>query len=383
MGSKPRKILVALGGADNRLHQGVVRYARERGWNLSPQLVSGRPLPWGWKGHGLLTCLGNDRALKRLVLATEVPVVDFSSEPPGLDVPRVIEDCTHAAQLTAGHFLARSFNRFLFYNRTTRWACIHRGEAFAAILKNTGHTCVRLQYDPAQPGGRFRSLMSHLAQSSGPLAVFTGSDDQAVEVLEACEVIGLRVPEDVAIVGGESCLIMPEAMRIPISNVDTGQERVGYEGARLLDDIIQGASPPVSPVLVPAAGLMVRRSSDVLAVNHKGVASCLRLIQERLHEHLTLDDLATVVEVSQRTLHKEFIKHLGCTPGQALRNARIEKAKRLLAEPARYKLGVVASACGYRSANSLCATFSKFVGTTPNSFRKSSLIVYPVEMPAR
>jgi transcriptional regulator GlxA family with amidase domain len=122
---------------------------------------------------------------------------------------------------------------------------------------------------------------------------------------------------------------------------------------------------------MPAAGLMVRRSSDILAVNHKGVASCLRLIQDRLHERLTLDDLATAGETSQRTLHKEFLKYLGCTPGQALRNARIEKAKRLLAEPARHKLGVVANACGYRSANSLCATFSKFVGTTPHSFRKT------------
>ncbi len=56
--------------------------------------------------------------------------------------------------------------------------------------------------------------------------------------MEICENLGLRVPDDVSIVGTDNSLLAVEAMHTPISSVDTNLELVGYRGAELLDALM-------------------------------------------------------------------------------------------------------------------------------------------------
>jgi LacI family transcriptional regulator len=205
-----------------------------------------------------------------------------------------------------------------------------------------------------------------------PLALFAANDDQAIDVLDCCESAGIAVPEEVAIVGAENYLLAPDAMHTPISSVDTNLETLGYRGAALLDDLMHGKPPPKEPIRVPAAGLVIRKSSDLLAVNHKGVARSLRFIWEHAHEPISVKDLVTVAAMSRRGLHKAFLEQLGRTPGQELQRVRIDRAKRLLAESS-HKLEVLAEMCGYQSANSFCVAFKRATGMSPKQYRDAIL----------
>lgn len=373
-----KRILVALGWYDYRLHRGIECYALEHQWQLSTGLERDHVLPWGWKGDGILAWLGVDDALADWVVRAKKPTVDFSFRRPTLKFPRVLEDHAHAAQLVAEHFLARGFQHFLFYSNTGNWSYQERGQAFVNVLKLSGRDCLWLRWhqSPSFRSGeeqgkrRHQWLTQQLKLAPKPLAVFAANDDQAIEVLEACEAVGLSVPEDVAIVGAENYLLAPDALRVPISSVDTNLETMGYRGAELLDGLMSGKPPPKVPIRIPAAGLVIRKSSDILAVNHKGVASSLRFIQERLHEPITVEDMVKVAAMSRRALHKAFMEHLGRPPGQELQRARVERAKRLLTT-SNYKLDAIASMCGYQSANSFCVAFLRFAGMTPHAFRKS------------
>ena len=84
-----------------------------------------------------------------------------------------------------------------------------------------------------------------------PLAVFAANDQQALDVLESCESLGITIPEQVAIVGAENYLLAPDAMHIPVSSVDTNLEILGYRGAELLDHLMSGKPPPKSPSASP------------------------------------------------------------------------------------------------------------------------------------
>lgn len=201
-----------------------------------------------------------------------------------------------------------------------------------------------------------------------PLAVFAANDAHALDLLESCQAAGIAVPEDVAIVGAENYLLAPDAMLTPISSVDTNLEQLGYCGAVLLDKLMDGARPPKEPVRVPAAGLIARKSSDLLAVNHKGVANSLRFIWEHSHESINVTDLVGAAAMSRRGLHKAFLENLGRTPGQELQRVRIERAKRLLGE-LDHKVETVAGMCGFQSANSFCVAFKQATGMSPKQFR--------------
>ena len=78
--------------------------------------------------------------------------------------------------------------------------------------------------------------------------------------------------------GAENYLMAADTMHTPISSVDTNLVVLGYQGAALLDRLMSGKPAPELPVRVPAAGLVARKSSDILAVKHPGVAKSLRFI---------------------------------------------------------------------------------------------------------
>ncbi|MGD0815271.1 MAG: DNA-binding transcriptional regulator [Verrucomicrobiota bacterium] len=373
-----KRVLIALGWYDYRLHRGVEKFAQEHHWHLSSNFAREKVIPWGWDGDGILAWLGAGDDLAEFVKDTAKPTVDLSFRRPQLNFARVLEDHAHAAQLVAEHFLSRGFRHFMFYSDEDNWSYLERGEGFVAALRRAGHDCEWLRWNHApeystgrEQWTRKRSwLAARLKQAPKALAVFAANDQHAVEVLEACELARLAVPEQVAIVGTENYLLAPDAMRTPISSVDTNLETLGHTGAALLEDLMNGKRPSARIVRVPAVGVITRKSSDLLAVKHKGVANGLRFIWEHFHEPIRVKDLLNVAGMSRRGLHKAFMENIGRTPGQELQRLRMEKAKRLLADSDQ-KIEVLASMCGYQSANSFSVAFKNTTGMTLSHFRKS------------
>jgi len=378
MPRKQKRVLLALGWYDYRLHQGIEKYAQEHGWHLYADLAREKVIPWGWEGDGVLAWLGAGDDLAEFVLSTRRPTVDFSLRRPQLKFPRVLEDHAHAAQLVADHFLSRGFNNFMFYSDANNWSYEERGEGFVKALKDAGRECSWLRWhrSPDFATGREewrrkrKWLVSEMRRAPRPLAVFAANDQQALDVLETCDSLGITIPEQVAIVGAENYLLAPDAMHIPVSSVDTNLETLGYRGAELLDQLMGGKPPPTAPIRVPARGVVVRRSSDILAIKHRGVARSLRYIWEHSHEPICVKDLVAVAAMSRRGMHKAFLEHIGRTPGQELQRVRIERAKKFLAESSN-KIETLAKMCGYQSINSFCIAFKRTTGMSAKRYRES------------
>jgi LacI family transcriptional regulator len=380
MPKNQNRVLVALGWYDYRLHRGIEKFAQEHNWHLSANLTREKVIPWGWEGDGILAWLGAGDDLAEFVVDAKKPTVDFSFRRRHLKFARVLEDHAHAAQLVAEHFLSRGFEHFMFYSDTDNWSYEERGESFIEALKRSGHDCAWLRWhrssdyrnDREQWKRKRKWLIAQLKCESGPLAIFAANDELALEVLESCESAGLNVPEQVAIIGAENYLLAPDAMHTPVSSVDTNLEMLGYTGAAILEDLMNGKPPTEKPIRVPAVGIVTRKSSDLLAVKHKGVANSLRFIWEHASQPISVKDLVGVAAMSRRGLHKAFLDNVGRTPGQELQRVRIDRAKRLLAD-SNHKLEVMARMCGYKSANSFCIAFKQATGQSPKQFRDSIL----------
>ena len=375
---RQKRILLALGWYDFRLHRGVAKYAEEHGWHLCPDTTKEKIIPWGWEGDGILAWLGAGDDLAEFVLQARKPTVDFSFRRRQLPFPHVLVDHEAVARLAAEHFLLRGLSNFIVYSDADNWAFEENGCAFVKTVAHAGRTCKWLRWhkSPKFTRGRFQWrvkrqwLASELKDAPKPLAVYATTDDHAVEVLEACEGAGLAVPEQVSIIGVDNSLMAVEAMHTPISSVDTNLELVGYRGAALLDELMQGKRPPAEPIRIPPAGLVARKSSDLIAIGHEGVAKSLRFLLEHCHEPIGVDDLARAAAMSRRALHQAFVDQLGRTPGAELHRIRIERAKKFLAD-SNQKLYEIAEHCGYQSANSLWVAFKQATGVSPKEYRDS------------
>lgn len=96
-----------------------------------------------------------------------------------------------------------------------------------------------------------------LSLSDPPTAIFAASDVQAIGVVEAAREIGLKVPEDLSVIGYDDIEI---AEYLHLTTIRQPLFASGVEGVSLLTEVI--ATPPPSPsqVLLPIE-LIVRRTT--------------------------------------------------------------------------------------------------------------------------
>ena len=324
-----------------RLRQGIARYAEEAGWHVCADVTKEKVIPWGWEGHGILAWLGAGDDVAEFVAKAKLPTVDFSFRRPHLRFPRVLADHESAARLAADHFLVRGLKNFMFYSAADNWSFEETGRAFVAMLKEAGHDCtwIRWHESPTFTTGHLEWkhkrnwLAAQLKQAPKPLAFFAATDDHALEVMETCESEGLAVPEQVSIVGMDNSLLAVDAMRTPDFERGSKLEMLGYRGAELLDEVMHGKPCQKKPLRIAPAGLIARKSSDLLAVNHPGVARSLRFLWEHCHEPIGVEDLVKVAGMSRSGLHQAFLEHIGRPPGSELQRARLSTQRNCWANP--------------------------------------------------
>ncbi len=378
---KHPRVMLALGWYEPRLHRGIADYALKAGWHLCADVTKEKVIPWGWEGDGILAWLGAGDDLARFVVAAKLPTVDFSCRRPELPFPRVLIDNAASASLVTDHFLVRGFKHFMYYSAQDNWAFELNGEAFTESLKQAGHDCTWIRWHKSsvyttghtQWKDKRRWLAAELKKAPKPLALLAANDDHALEVVEVCETVRLSVPEEVSVVGVDNSLPAVDAMRTPISSIDQNFSTLGYRGAQLLDQLMHGKLPPAQPILIPPTGLIARKSSDLLAVNHAGLARSLRYLWENFQKPIGVEDLARAAAMSRSGLHREFMLRIGRPPGNELHRVRIENAKKLLSQ-SKMKLDEIAEKCGYQCANSFWVAFRQATGMSPKQYQKQLCI---------
>jgi len=102
-----------------------------------------------------------------------------------------------------------------------------------------------------------------------PDALFCGNDQIARGAADLLRESGIRVPEDVAIVGFDNWDVMALASRPPLSSVDMNLSALGREAAESLIEMIGGNA--LTGIRRRACSLVVRQSSDPAAGLSKGV----------------------------------------------------------------------------------------------------------------
>lgn len=112
--------------------------------------------------------------------------------------------------------------------------------------------------DFLQPTG-FTAAQSLLALPERPTAIFASNDVMAFGVMEAVRDRGLRIPEDVSIVGFDN---IPQAVQVSpqLTTVQQPLADMGHEATRMLLTLIQDPERPYQRVELPTH-LVVRAST--------------------------------------------------------------------------------------------------------------------------
>ena len=151
--------------------------------------------------------------------------------------------------------------------------------------------------------------------------------------------------------------------------------------AELLDRIMNGGTPPHEPVIVPIRELVIRQSSDILAVPDSDVARALRFVWDNFGNwRLGVEDIAREVGVGYRTLHRAFRKHLGRSVWEEVNRKRMETATALLAGTS-LPVAQVARQCGFHTNTHFGVALKRLTGLSPREYRRRAAIGDAPEIP--
>lgn len=378
-----RDILLAMVPYSPWRGEGIRRFARNAGWNL----LEWSSLPvgiGGWRGDGALVTLRNDPELAALVRRLRrrgVPVVDMTAEHPEVNIPRVCLDSRAIGRMAAEHFAERNFRHAAWFS--THWTHTHAArfasfsEAWAAFPGTSGPPARHVlmeeipenRWNDSRAVGRW--FASLLRKAPKPLAVFCPGPAEASRIVAECRIVGVAVPENVAVLCTGDDQMPCENQAVPLSCILVGGERQGYEAAALLDRLIDGEAPPKEPVTMPPKGLAVRASTDVVAASDPLVARALALVAENIPRPWGVAQLCRTLGVGPRRLCRHFADELGRSPGEEIQRQRLARAAALLRDTD-LTLDAVAERCGLCHAQYLSKIFRRETGLPPGAWRKKS-----------
>lgn len=373
-----RRILFAGSWWHEDLMKGVARHCAAQGWHLNLEPALSGQLPEDWRGEGILTTFGPDpAAFERFWRKVRCPAVSLSLNHPEVNIPRVGIDNRPAGRMAADHFLDRGFTHFAFYDRFSQHAGHMRFDAFAARLAQTGHTASRLLAiaDPPQAFGQWSArqhcLQTILQQAAKPLAVFGADDLSAVEVIEACQAVGLSIPHEVGVLGMLNMSLFRLSTTVPLSSITVDFDAHTRVACEVLAALMDGAPPPDKPILFSPTGIVVRTSTDIIAARMPSVARAIRYMMEHFAEPLDVPAIVRASGMSQTRLYAAFKEDVGQTPAAVLNRIRLDKAKRQLRRT-RHKIEAVAHDCGFGSRVNLHRQFARHVGMSPGTYRRQA-----------
>ena len=336
---------------------------RHEPWSIVlPEQERGAPPPqWfaNWRGDGVIARLENEE-IARTVMRLGVPVVDVSAARVVPSVPWVETNDAAIAELAFRHFVERGYRHFAFCGddrfQWSRW----RRDSFLNFATQSGATCH--VYDQTD-------LVAWVQSLPKPCGVMAAYDIQGQKLLDACRTADVAVPGDVSVVGVDNDEVLCELCAPPLSSVAPDAFQTGLRAAELLHRMMNGeAVPPVGFFLEPLR-LVVRQSSDGIAIADPQIAAAMRLIREHACDGLQVVDVLERIGLSRRSLESRFRKHVGRSPHEEILRLKLERVKALL-EESELTLPDIARRTGFKHDEYLSVAFKRVVGMPPSTYRR-------------
>jgi len=373
-----RTILLALRFDIEPRKIGIYDIARRQGWNVLDLRYYNWLAPQTARPDGVLFQLDptrEDEPIAMRLLELGVPVVQIEEYVLPEKFCCVIPDRRAVGQAAAEHFADRGFRNMAYLHSLDPDDAT--GRSFVEHARRLGAKAGMIAVH--RPGrvtqwNRVGELAGQFAEEIAafelPLGVFTYHDAMAIRICQFCGFLGLSVPEQVAVLGCGNDAYKCEFAATPLSSLDPNYYGQGRAAAEMLDRLMDGEPAPAEPVVVSPAGVVTRKSTDVLALPDVETARALRYMWEHLSEPLGVDRIAAAVAVSRRKLERHFRQHLGRSVNDELIRKRVERCCELLVAT-KTSVRAIARQVGFLSEKHYFKVFREAMGMTPKRYRQA------------
>lgn len=366
------------------LRRGILKYARQHGpWGI--HLIEGRPNEQKllrlkeWGCTGIIGRLYTPELIQA-VIAAKLPTVIF--EPPA-ELCRPVSplskcglirsDSPAIGRMAAKHLLNLNFTHFAYVGdiHGSEWS-VSRGNAFRAVLRKAGVDCavyptVTSKKERDASADR-RRLCDWLLNLPKPVALFGATDTRGRQVIDACRLAGINVPQEAAVLGVDNDEDICETCTPALSSIAFEAERVGYEGMMLLDQLMRGSVRKPGIITYGPGSVIERQSTDTSHITDLVISRAREFIALNACAGIGVADVVRQVKVSRRLAELKFRQILGHTILEEIQLKKLEHARMMLKETIR-SIAEITASCGFETATHLGVLFRRHYGCTMSEYR--------------
>lgn len=364
---------------DRKLLRGIMKYSKENGPWLFYRIPSdfrmakGREewvIEWArkWNADAVIGRCDEDKI--GLLGRLDIPIVLQNNWTRSNVYSNLTGDYVGTGQLAAQYFQKKLFTNFAFFGvRGIIWS-EERCKGFKEAVASDGCGFSAFNAEPGETFDRDR-ILSWLKELPKPVALFCCDDAHALYITETCNMAGLRIPEEISLLGVDNDELLCGISDPPISSVELDVERGGYQTCALLHrQILDGTRHPFNVVINPVE-IVQRQSSCLYNITDPNVARIVDFIDRNFNSDLDMDSILGLVPLSRRSIETKFRKEMGTTIYQYILKNRVEHLAHLLLTSDR-PVFEIADEVGFGDNGNFSRIFRKMKGCSPQEYRQKN-----------
>jgi DNA-binding LacI/PurR family transcriptional regulator len=215
------------------------------------------------RADGVIIINAIERANAAQLIDAQVPTVLIDCAVPNSLLPTVSVDNVQGAYLATDYLVKLGHHRIAHIGGSSGVQIARQRElAYLKALADAGLSYRRSFPSPTIQWGYangYRAMHELLQENERPTAVFAASDELAIGAYRALAEAGLRIPDDISIVGFDN-IEAAAYTNPPLTTVHQPFPELGHRALSLLLDMLDGTNPRPGNVVLPAE-LIVRQSA--------------------------------------------------------------------------------------------------------------------------
>jgi LacI family transcriptional regulator len=371
---------------DRCIMQGIIKYASRYGhWifysKIHPFYMLRGKNPWHeiimhelvkWRPDGIIAHVGPRKAEELIALKVPIIIVPIGTEKPehcatmqGATEPIAIMGANYLLNLGFKNIAFCGFPKISWSNELSK-------SFIARIVKAGLKTHV---YSPPKVSANtfvkedYKFLCDWLLSLPKPVGVMACNDARGQQVLGAIYAAGLKVPDEVAVLGVDNDNLICDVSNPPLSSIRLALDKAAYRASKLLDSMMSGEKLKEQHLFWYPEQVIIRQSTNILAIEDEEVAKAVRFIQKNVRLSLSVNQVVENTTLSRRTLEQRFKIITNRTIREEIRRICVERISQLLLGT-NMTIYQIATALVCPNGEHLSRTFRREKGMSPKEYRR-------------
>lgn len=296
-----------------------------------------------------------------------IPVVLYQRREMVTGFPIVHCDNDAVGKMAAGFFLRYADMHLTFCGfKGVVWS----DERIRAYQASAGDRIIPGFYSD-DSGEDWMAMRDWLQKLPKPAGIFCCNDVNAKMLIEVCISSGLRIPEDVSVLGVDNDSFTCNITSPTISTIELEFERVGYRIGQYINDKLNIGDGDSGILFHSPAGIVERESTPRLQTSDEYVKRVMDFMKKHFTEDIGVNDIIRDIPLSRRSVEMRFKNAYGDkTMHRVLLEMRVERMKELLV---RTDLPIfnIALMAGFKDNTNINRVFRNIVGYSPKEYRET------------